>query len=211
MQPHLDLVEGVDGGVEVDDGGLVLTARCLHAAQHQVSEGQRQAMALVGDELPADLADELDSVFENFKVNAEKIHEHGQRAEGIVHNMLEHSKTGEGKRTPTDLNEFVDEYVTLARHSLSASEGDFEVKIERIAPLFGSVTRCDPPLGDINRAYWILRPMKFIPGLAEMYKADPPSVTEYKRLDLRRAAPGLLGPGARGGSCRGQTPGPHGL
>ena len=83
------------------------------------------------DELPADLADELDSVFENFKVNAEKIHEHGQRAEGIVHNMLEHSKTGEGKRTPTDLNEFVDEYVTLARHSLSASEGDFEVRLER--------------------------------------------------------------------------------
>ena len=63
----------------------------------------------------------------------------------------------------------------------------FEAKIERIAPLFGKVTRCDPPLGDINRAYWILRPMKFIPGLAEMYKADPPSVTEYKRLDLRRA------------------------
>lgn len=63
----------------------------------------------------------------------------------------------------------------------------FEAKIERIEPLFGKVTRCDPPLGDINRAYWILRPMKFIPGLAEMYKEDPPSVTEYKRLDLRRA------------------------
>lgn len=63
----------------------------------------------------------------------------------------------------------------------------FEAKIERIEGLFGSVTRCDPPLGEINRAYWTLRPMKFIPGLAEMYKNDPPSVTEYKRVDLRRA------------------------
>ena len=63
----------------------------------------------------------------------------------------------------------------------------FERKIERIERNFASVRRIDPPLGEINRAYWTLRPMKFIPGLAEMYKADPPSVTEYKRIDLRRA------------------------
>lgn len=63
----------------------------------------------------------------------------------------------------------------------------FEAKIERIEGLFGKVTRCDPPLGEINRAYWTLRPMKFLPDLGEMYKQDPSSIPEYKRVDLRHA------------------------
>jgi Asp-tRNA(Asn)/Glu-tRNA(Gln) amidotransferase A subunit family amidase len=49
------------------------------------------------------------------------------------------------------------------------------------------VARVDPPMGEINRAYWILRPLKFFPGLVEMYRQDPASVTEYKRVDFRRA------------------------
>ncbi|MGD8415036.1 MAG: two-component regulator propeller domain-containing protein, partial [Candidatus Latescibacterota bacterium] len=52
------------------------------------------------NELPPDLAEELDAAFESLKINASKIAEHGHRAEGIVHNMLEHSKVGEGVRTP---------------------------------------------------------------------------------------------------------------
>ena len=63
----------------------------------------------------------------------------------------------------------------------------FEAKIERLEGLFGSVTQCDPPLGEINRAYWTLRPMKFLPDLGEMHKRDPSSTTEYKRADLRHA------------------------
>lgn len=68
-----------------------------------------------------------------------------------------------------------------------AMRAAFESKIAKIAPLFRSLEWRDPPLGEINRAYWILRPLKFFPGLGEMYKADPPSVTEYKRVDFRRA------------------------
>jgi amidase len=63
----------------------------------------------------------------------------------------------------------------------------FEAKIERLEGLFGSVTRCHPPLDEINRAYWTLRPMKFLPDLGEMHKRDPSSTTEYKRVDLRHA------------------------
>lgn len=68
-----------------------------------------------------------------------------------------------------------------------AMRSSFEEKVKRIEPLFQSVEWRDPPLGEINRAYWILRPLKFFPGLVEMYKKDPPSVTEYKRVDFRRA------------------------
>jgi Asp-tRNA(Asn)/Glu-tRNA(Gln) amidotransferase A subunit family amidase len=68
-----------------------------------------------------------------------------------------------------------------------AMRAAFEEKISRIERLFGKVEWRDPPMGEINRAYWILRPLKFFPGLAAMYKQDPPSVTEYKRVDFRRA------------------------
>ena len=70
-------------------------------------------------------------MIEAVKVNASKIHEHGERAEKIVQNMLEHSKGGEGERHPTDLNQFLDEYVTLAHHGLRTRYDDFEVQIER--------------------------------------------------------------------------------
>jgi Asp-tRNA(Asn)/Glu-tRNA(Gln) amidotransferase A subunit family amidase len=68
-----------------------------------------------------------------------------------------------------------------------AMRAAFDDKVGRIERLFGSVARVDPPMGEINRAYWILRPLKFFPGLVEMYRQDPASVTEYKRVDFRRA------------------------
>jgi signal transduction histidine kinase len=83
------------------------------------------------DELPADLAEELDSVFESFRMNAEKINEHGRRAEGIVQNMLEHSKAGEGQRTPVAINSLLDEYVTLALHGRKAQDPDFDIHVDR--------------------------------------------------------------------------------
>jgi signal transduction histidine kinase len=83
------------------------------------------------DELPADLAADLESVFESLEMNARKIGEHGRRAEGIVRNMLEHSKTGEGQRSSVDLNELLGEYVTLAEHSLKAQEVEVEIQVHR--------------------------------------------------------------------------------
>lgn len=68
-----------------------------------------------------------------------------------------------------------------------AMRAAFEDKIRRVERLFRTVEWRNPPLGEINRAYWILRPLKFFPGLVEMYKKDPASVTEYKRVDFRRA------------------------
>ena len=49
----------------------------------------------------------------------------------IVQNMVEHSKAGEGQRAPTDLNDLLNEYVTLAHHGLQARVGYLEVAINR--------------------------------------------------------------------------------
>jgi signal transduction histidine kinase len=93
------------------------------------------------DTLPEDKAKEFKGLLEGLVLNARKIAEHGMRADGIVQNMLEHSKIGEGQHAPTDLNEFLDEYVTLAHHGLKARDGDFEIRIER---------RFDPDVGKVD-------------------------------------------------------------
>ncbi|HLE57668.1 MAG TPA: ATP-binding protein, partial [Rhodothermia bacterium] len=82
-------------------------------------------------ELPAGRLEELDSIIGSLSANARKIAEHGKRADAIVQNMLEHSKVGEGERTPTNLNELLNEYVTLAVHGLEARGGGFKAEVKR--------------------------------------------------------------------------------
>ncbi|RIY10782.1 hypothetical protein D0T11_08960 [Hymenobacter rubripertinctus] len=56
-------------------------------------------------------------IYEGLKENLREISQHGQRATAIIKGMLEHARTGQLPRTPTDLN-------ALARHNLHlAAEG----------------------------------------------------------------------------------------
>ncbi|HEY5564388.1 MAG TPA: ATP-binding protein, partial [Rhodothermia bacterium] len=88
-------------------------------------------LELAKKELSPERAAEFESLISNLKANARKIAEHGRRADAIVQNMLEHSKVGEGERTPTNLNELLNEYVTLAVHGLEARGGGFKVNVIR--------------------------------------------------------------------------------
>ena len=82
-------------------------------------------------DLPADFVEELTGLVESLRANTQKVAQHGKRADAIVQNMLEHSKVGEGERQPTNLNDLLDEYVTLAHHGFEARNGDFKVEIQR--------------------------------------------------------------------------------
>jgi signal transduction histidine kinase len=97
----------------------------------ELAEDMESELAAKRDELPDDLVRSFEDMIESLKVNASKIHEHGERAERIVQNMLEHSKSGEGERHPTDLNQLLEEYVTLAHHGLRTRYENFEVHIDR--------------------------------------------------------------------------------
>ncbi len=110
-----------------------------------------EEMDRLKQELPADKLEELASIVESLSLNAKKIGEHGKRADAIVTNMLEHSKVGEGERSTTDLNELLDEYVTLARHGLEARGGGFEVDVERSYD--ESVGRVDVVPQDMGRVF----------------------------------------------------------
>ena len=68
--------------------------------------------------------------FEIFRPNVSKIQEHGKRADGIVRNMLMHSRGQAGERQLTNLNSLVTEYVKLAYHGMRAQDSNFNVTIQ---------------------------------------------------------------------------------
>ena len=63
--------------------------------------------------------------------NLEKIVEHGQRADGIVRSMLEHSRGVTSERRRVDLNNLVDEALNLAYHGARAQDQNFNIALER--------------------------------------------------------------------------------
>ena len=54
--------------------------------------------------------------------NEEKINHHGKRADAIVKNMLQHSRTSTGQKEPTDINALADEYLRLSYHGMRAKD-----------------------------------------------------------------------------------------
>jgi two-component system, NtrC family, sensor kinase len=81
-------------------------------AERQKVKGERD------EELEGELLHDINE-------NLGKIHHHGQRASSIVKGMLEHSRTSDGKKEPTDINALADEYLRLAYHGLRAKDKSF--------------------------------------------------------------------------------------
>ena len=75
--------------------------------------------------------DEVRELVETLEMNAEKIQLHGERADGIVKAMLDHSRTGRGERTTVAINRHVEEFLNLTYHGARARLEDFTADIER--------------------------------------------------------------------------------
>ncbi|MFC3416131.1 ATP-binding protein [Algoriphagus hitonicola] len=73
--------------------------------------------------------EEIIAILQDVKGNLSKVHEHGTRANGIVTSMLQHSRGGDGKMEPTDLNALLKEYVNLSFHGMRAGKNPIEVDI----------------------------------------------------------------------------------
>ncbi len=75
--------------------------------------------------------EEAISIANDLKQNLEKINQHGKRADSIVKGMLLHSRGSSGEKTLTELNNLLDQYVTLAYHGLRAQDKEFNITIEK--------------------------------------------------------------------------------
>ncbi|HEV7423677.1 MAG TPA: ATP-binding protein, partial [Candidatus Paceibacterota bacterium] len=113
-----------------------LTAGIAHEIQNPLnfmnnfSEVNKELLIEMKDEIDKGNFPEVKSIAESVISNEEKINHHGKRADGIVKGMLQHSRTSEGLKEPTDMNALADEYLRLAYHGLRAKEKSFNAKIK---------------------------------------------------------------------------------
>ena len=113
-----------------------LTAGIAHEIQNPLnfvnnfSDVSRELLEEMIDELKKGDTEEANAIARDVIQNLEKIVHHGKRADSIVKGMLQHSRSGDGKKAPTDLNALADEYLRLAYHGLRAKDKSFNASIE---------------------------------------------------------------------------------
>jgi signal transduction histidine kinase len=90
-------------------------------------------------------------ILHTLQQNADKINEHGARADSIVKNMLQHSRGKAGQRELTDINALLEEDINLAYHGMRAQDSGFNIKIEK--DLDQSIGKLDIVPQDISRVF----------------------------------------------------------
>ena len=93
-----------------------------------VDELQDTLKGLAVDDKTRKQIDELTTMLRG---NLDKVVQHGKRADGIVKNMLLHSREGSGEHRPVDINALVEESLNLAYHGARAEKQGFNVTLER--------------------------------------------------------------------------------
>jgi signal transduction histidine kinase len=124
-----------------------LTAGIAHEIQNPLNFMNN--FSEVNSELIAEMKQELDNgnlkdaktIANNIDENEQKINHHGKRADAIVKGMLQHSRSSQSIKEPTDINALADEYLRLAYHGLRAKDNSFNASMQ---------TDFDESVGKIN-------------------------------------------------------------
>ena len=124
-----------------------LTAGIAHEIQNPLNfinnfaEVNAELIDELNDSIEKNDLPEVKSISRNIKENESKIIFHGKRADAIVKGMLQHSRSSNGTKEPTDINALADEYLRLAYHGLRAKDKTFNATMK---------TDYDPAIGLIN-------------------------------------------------------------
>ena len=124
-----------------------LTAGIAHEIQNPLnfvnnfSEVNTELIGEMEEEIDKGNLDEAKKIAKAIRENQQKINHHGKRADAIVKGMLQHSRSSNGIKEPTNINALADEYLRLAYHGLRAKDKSFNAKFE---------TDFDENLGKIN-------------------------------------------------------------
>ncbi len=114
-----------------------LTAGIAHEIKNPLnfvnnfSEISGELLDEITEELENNNKEEVLSIINDLKQNLAKIALHGKRADSIVKGMLLHSRGTTGEKTLIDINELLDQYVTLAYHGMRAQNKEFNITIEK--------------------------------------------------------------------------------
>lgn len=111
-----------------------LTAGIAHEIQNPlnfVNNFSELSNELIAELAEAKDATERDEILSELKNNLTKINYHGRRADSIVKNMLQHSRTNNHEKTAVDINRLCEEYLTLSYHGMRATDSGFNCAMEK--------------------------------------------------------------------------------
>jgi signal transduction histidine kinase len=112
-----------------------LTSGIAHEIQNPLnfvnnfSEVSNELIEEQNQELSNGNIERAKAIGQDIKQNLERIAHHGQRADGIVKGMLQHSRSGKGEKQLTAINAIVEECLKLSYHNQRAKVQTFEVQI----------------------------------------------------------------------------------
>ncbi|MEL6853846.1 MAG: ATP-binding protein [Cyanobacteria bacterium J06606_4] len=95
-----------------------------------LAEDLVDAIASHRDQLDPAFCLEMTETIDHLKTLTEKIYHHGKRADGIVADMLQHSRDGKSEWAEADINELVKKAVNLAYHGMRAKHSDFNLSFD---------------------------------------------------------------------------------
>ena len=113
-----------------------LTAGIAHEIQNPLnfvnnfSEVNKELLSEMKEEIEKGNLEDVKSLAENLIDNQEKINHHGKRADAIVKNMLQHSRSSSGVKEATNINTLVDEYQRLSYHGFRAKDKTLSVTLK---------------------------------------------------------------------------------
>jgi signal transduction histidine kinase/ligand-binding sensor domain-containing protein len=120
----------------------------------------------IGNKEKADIRE----LMNNIEQNEIKINHHGKRADAIVKGMLQHSRSSNGTKEPTDFNALAEEYLRLSYHGLRAKDKSSNAKLE---------THFDAGIGNVN-----MIPQDIGRVLLNLYNNALYSVAEKKKQQM---------------------------
>ncbi|MEO8762728.1 MAG: ATP-binding protein, partial [Ginsengibacter sp.] len=105
------------------------------------SELNKELLIELNEEVEKGNFEDVKTIARNVIDNEEKISYHGKRADTIVKNMLQHSRSSSSQKELTDINALADEYLRLSCHGMRAKDRLFNATIQ---------TDFDKNIGNIN-------------------------------------------------------------
>ena len=124
-----------------------LTAGIAHEIQNPLnfvnnfSDVNKELLEELKEEAVKGNIEEIKAIANDIINNEAKINHHGRRADAIVKNMLQHSRSSGVAKELTDINKLADEYLRLSYHGLRAKDKSFNADFK---------TDFDDNVGKIN-------------------------------------------------------------
>jgi len=171
-----------------------LTAGIAHEIQNPLnfvnnfSEVNTELIEELVEEVDKGNTSEVKAIAKDIKENEQKINHHGKRADAIVKGMLQHSRSSNGQKEPTDINALADEYLRLAYHGLRAKDKsfnatlktDYDEKIDKINVIPQDIGRVI--LNLITNAFYVVNEKALSGVSATLSAASAPTAVKYEPI-----------------------------